>query len=158
MNLRRVVPFFPADRWLQLFSVWGTLAVESGIPVLLVFRRTRFFGIALAAGFHYTLGVFYTGFSAMLFAMLALFAPPQLHAAAARGLAALRRRLPLPSGEAAARLRRRLDAAVTAGVWLAAGGVAIDLFARDAPRLVPLGRAWLPRSPSPWSPGTSTAR
>jgi hypothetical protein len=47
--------------------------------LLLVFRRSRLLGIGLALGFHYALGASYMGFSAMLFAMLALFAPASFY-------------------------------------------------------------------------------
>jgi hypothetical protein len=58
---------------MQAFGIYGTLVVETAIPLLLVFRRTRYAGIALALGFHYVLGAGYARFSAMLVAMLALF-------------------------------------------------------------------------------------
>ena len=55
----------------------GTLAVETGLPVLLVLRRTRAAGLLLAMAFHWWLaadmGVY--AFSAMMFAWLATLTP-----------------------------------------------------------------------------------
>ncbi|MFP8882348.1 MAG: hypothetical protein VCE43_24135 [Myxococcota bacterium] len=79
-NLHRVLDFLPESQMLRTFGVHGTLLVEAGIPCLLLFRTTRYFGVALAIGFHFTLGANYTGFSAMLFAMLSLFLPGRFYA------------------------------------------------------------------------------
>jgi hypothetical protein len=79
-NLRRVIDFLPESQMLRTFGVHGTLLVEAGIPCLLLLRTTRYFGVALAIGFHFTLGANYTGFSAMLFAMLSLFLPGRFFA------------------------------------------------------------------------------
>ena len=56
-NVNASLPIVPTGEWLQLFGIYGTLAIEGGIPLLLLFRRTRVAGILLAAGFHYLLGV-----------------------------------------------------------------------------------------------------
>jgi len=79
-NLGRVLEFLPQSQWLRTFGVHGSLLVEAGIPCLLLLRTTRYFGVALAVGFHFTLGANYTGFSAMLFAMLSLFLPDRFYA------------------------------------------------------------------------------
>lgn len=73
------------DRW-GLPTAWaslgwvataGTLVIESGLPLLLILRRTRSVGLLLAMGFHWWLaadmGVY--AFSAMMFAWLAAFVP-----------------------------------------------------------------------------------
>lgn len=80
-NLQRLIPMLPPAGWLAPFSIYGTLLVEASIPCLLIARRTRRFGIALAAGFHLVIGAGYVGFSAMLFALLSLFLPPEFQAA-----------------------------------------------------------------------------
>lgn len=60
-------------------AVWATLAAEGGIPLLLLFPRTRRLALLLAWPFHFALtlhprpGIY--GFSAMLFTMLTLFLP-----------------------------------------------------------------------------------
>jgi hypothetical protein len=57
-------------------SVYPPLAIEIAIPLLLISRRTRWLGIVVTAGFHFTLGLsaFYR-FGAMVFALLFLFLP-----------------------------------------------------------------------------------
>jgi hypothetical protein len=72
-EVRRYLRHLPAGPVMQAFGIYGTLVVETAIPLLLVFRRTRYAGIALALGFHYVLGAGYARFSAMLVAMLTLF-------------------------------------------------------------------------------------
>jgi hypothetical protein len=89
-RLRHLFPFLPADAWVRVATIWGTLAVEAAIPVLLAVRRTRLLGVALATGFHFVLGFLYTGFSATLLAWFALFVPAA--ALAEVDAAALRRR------------------------------------------------------------------
>lgn len=103
-NVRERLPFLPVGPAMQYFSIYGTLIVEAGIPLLLVFRRTRVVGVIVAAGFHYVLGAGYTGFSAMLFAMLSLFAPPSFW----DGLAAQWRPWAARAGRVAILLRRAL--------------------------------------------------
>jgi hypothetical protein len=76
-----LVPDTPALRW---FGIYGTLVVETAIPVLLA-TRARHLGMLLAFGFHWVLGAGYARFSAMLVATLVLFADPSV----LRGAAAL---------------------------------------------------------------------
>lgn len=77
-----------------LTAIYGTLAVEIAIPMLLVFRRTRWLGIAIGIVFHGALGLntlvapFYN-FSSMLFASYSLFLPDNYPAV-------LRQNLPAP--------------------------------------------------------------
>lgn len=67
----------PPGAALAPLLIYGTLALEAGIPLLLAFARTARAGIAVALGFHYLLGLarFYE-FSTMALALLFLFAPP----------------------------------------------------------------------------------
>lgn len=59
-----------------VIGIYGTLAVEIAIPVMLVLRKTRIAGIALALIYHFILGAGeYYNFSAMMFAGLFLFTP-----------------------------------------------------------------------------------
>jgi hypothetical protein len=58
-------------------AIGGTLLFELGLPVLLVFPRTRLAGVLLAVPFHLALGVAgYPRFSALCLALLLLFLPP----------------------------------------------------------------------------------
>lgn len=73
---------------------WIALIVELSVPVLLVVRRTRRFGVFLAVVFHLVLTLdlrqhFYD-FTLVLLALFALFAPPRFLAALDRSLPRLR--------------------------------------------------------------------
>jgi len=63
----------------SLVAIWGSLAFELGIPLLLVFRRTRLLGFVAAIGFHLWLAIHPAAgiysFSALVMAFLALFLP-----------------------------------------------------------------------------------
>lgn len=63
-------------------SIYATLLAEAGIPLLLVFRRTRWIGIAVGVIFHGTLAFdhFYD-FTALLFALFFLFTAPGSYSA-----------------------------------------------------------------------------
>lgn len=67
------VPFF---QWTAIVGSW---AIESAVPILLVFRRTRYWGALLGITFHFVLAVdwvrhFYD-FSSLLIALFILFLP-----------------------------------------------------------------------------------
>ncbi len=73
------MPLMPTALWAQYAAIYGTLIVETAIPIMLLMRRTRYAGIILAVLFHLMLAlnphhVFYD-FSAMLFAIYFLFVP-----------------------------------------------------------------------------------
>jgi len=131
-NLQRLLPFFPSVDALREFSIYGTLLVEAAIPCLLIPRRTRLLGIALAMGFHLVIGAGYVGFSACLFALLSLFAPPDWTAALWRTGAALRDRARFAHGpvDAVRRVAERAVAALV--VLLLAGSAVAALFFADA--------------------------
>jgi len=79
-QLQRAVPILPpppAD--VAALSIYATLVLEAGIPLLLIVRRTRALGVVVGWLFHFILGVggFYS-FSATMMALLLLYAPPTL--------------------------------------------------------------------------------
>lgn len=83
--------FLPIAPWAQYAAIYGTFVVEAGIPILLVFRRTRILGVALGMLFHFTLAInpnhrFYN-FSAMVLAVYFLFIPYDFVGGARRVLA-----------------------------------------------------------------------
>jgi hypothetical protein len=117
-NLQRVVALVPDSEALARFAIHGTLLVEAGIPLLLLLRRTRYLGIALAMGFHFTLGTAYTGFSAMLFAMFSLFLPDEFYAALWKFVG----RVSLAAESLRARLWRAVDRSLS---FLAIGSAAV---------------------------------
>ena len=71
--------FLPRGAWVDGAVIYGTLAVETSVPLLLVFRRTRLFGILLAMMFHFGLALnpehTFFDFSSMLMAVYFLYVP-----------------------------------------------------------------------------------
>lgn len=78
-KLGELFTFMPKASWVPYAVIYGTLAIETAIPILLCVRRTRLFGVLLAALFHLLLalnpGHMFFDFSSMLFAMYFLFVP-----------------------------------------------------------------------------------
>ncbi len=70
-------PSFLPESWIVVASIWGTVAVEVALPVLLAFRRSRLFGLALGGAFHAVLGLAgNVPFSALALALYVMFLPP----------------------------------------------------------------------------------
>jgi len=105
--------------------IWAALVIELAIPVLLLVRRTRSVGIAVAGVFHLLLAatpaVTVMDYSMLLFALLSLFGPPD---AAARFQDSVR------TSSAAQRLLRAWRFGPVR--WLAAGGVFLAAAGRSA--------------------------
>ncbi len=72
-------PFFPSGAWTDPLCIYGALAAEAAIPLLLLFRRTRLWGVGLGLLFHFMLSPhpnrFIFSFSALLYAAYFLFIP-----------------------------------------------------------------------------------
>lgn len=85
-SIGRSLPFLPRHPLALQATIWGALATEAAIPVLLVLRRTRVVGIALAMLFHMTLALnpahTFFDFSSTLFALYFLFLPADFRPAA----------------------------------------------------------------------------
>lgn len=85
---------FPTDAWALQAIVGMTFATEAAVALCLFFPRTRLFGIAIALGFHFVLGVnYFFDFSAMLYALLFLFTPDDFVGVARDRLASVLDRL-----------------------------------------------------------------
>ncbi len=121
--------------WIDQVAMYGTAGIELIIPVLLVVRRTRPFGVVLALGFHFVLAIDRThqffDFSSLLTVLFLLFASTQVQQSVLDTASGLRRRLanvwaPLPQ-----LLHRTL-------VILIAGGLALTL----GPRRWPLSESY----------------
>jgi hypothetical protein len=70
------VPFLPQAAWTAQPAIWGTVAVELALPLLLGFRRTRLAGIFVAIVFHAAMAASgHVPFSAFAMPMLAVFVP-----------------------------------------------------------------------------------
>ena len=90
-------PFLPRGPWTWQLSIWGTLAIECAIPVLLCWRRTRWLGLVLGLIFHTLLGLLplkIASFSAtmmlLLFTWLPRGSPAVIHQAMERCARSLR--------------------------------------------------------------------
>ncbi len=78
-EIREIIPVMPVFPGLPFLAIYGTLAIEAAIPIMLAFRRTRTWGVLLGCVFHVMLSlhanVFITSFTCMLFAIYTLFWP-----------------------------------------------------------------------------------
>ena len=77
-HLRTTLPVLPQHELLRGLSLYGTLFAEATIPLLLIVRRLRAFGVLFACGFHFVLGLSASTFSIFIFAPLVLFVPDSL--------------------------------------------------------------------------------
>jgi Vitamin K-dependent gamma-carboxylase len=123
--------------WLQWAVIVGTAVIELAIPVLLVARRTRHFGVVLGVVFHAILALDrdhqFFDFSAVLVALFVLFLPPTAGTWVAERIGSIRARLAL----ADERLPAVVHAAVAAIVAVAGLAVATNMV--DADRGLELG-------------------
>ena len=73
------IPLLPAAEWAQQFAIYGTLIIETGIPLLLLFGPTRAAGVILGMLFHGLLalhthiGLF--SFSSVMMSLFTVFLP-----------------------------------------------------------------------------------
>ncbi len=90
------------DHGLSLVPLWGTLVIESMVPILLLVPRTRRWGVLLGGAFHYLVSlspaVGVADFTFLLFALYFLFLPKDQGAAIGRRVVARWRSLELVSG------------------------------------------------------------
>jgi hypothetical protein len=75
------LPTISSQSLLSEAFIWGSALIESLIPILLIVRRTRFVGVALASLFHILISIdldqhFYD-FTSVLIPLLFLFLPPE---------------------------------------------------------------------------------
>jgi hypothetical protein len=117
-----IVPFDLTNtilEWTPTAAIYGTLLFEGGIPILLLFKKTRTLGVVAGLCFHLMLafhpygGV--EGFSSMMFAMLFLFTGEGVPATATSNLVRLR------EGFKALHVKRRH------AVWAVGGSLTVAL-------------------------------
>ena len=76
MLVKLGLPALPMWDWVQVCTIYGTLLIEGGIPLLCLFAGTRVWGVWLGLLFHYMLAFEdYYDFSGLAYAVLFLFAP-----------------------------------------------------------------------------------
>ena len=94
---------FGGAPWAEWTAIIATAVIELSIPVLLLVRRTRHFGVVLALVFHLLLALDRThqffDFSAALFALFLLFLPPSSAVWVAERIGSIRARLALRHSE-----------------------------------------------------------
>lgn len=75
----RSYPLLPAGGWTDSLCIYGAIGSEAAIPLLLLFRSTRLWGVGLGLAFHLLLSPhdnpFIFSFSALLYAAYFLFIP-----------------------------------------------------------------------------------
>lgn len=86
--------------WLEQAAMYGSVAVELSLPVLLIVQRTRAIGVVLGLGFHTVLALAgNVPFTGVMFALYVGFLPPGAMSRLAGALAERGVRLrPLPAG------------------------------------------------------------
>lgn len=118
-RVTEALPLLPRAAWAEHVAIWGTLAAETALPLLLLGRRSWPLGLVAALSFHLVLGFDPTpgiySFTSLLFALFVLVLPDVFVAATLGRLDALVAR--------AGHLR--LLAARVAGVLLLAGLLAV---------------------------------
>ncbi len=91
-DLTSRLQFIPDYPWAPLASIWATLAIELALPLLLMFRKTRPYALALGLPFHLMLGMIgHRKFSAFIFACYFLFTEEKFTEALNKRVRALRR-------------------------------------------------------------------
>lgn len=93
--------FLPVGEWVRPWAIWLTILVETAIPLMLIARRTRLMGLALAFCFHFALamdpGDVVFNFSGILLAFFFIFMPDKF-ATSIRAVLTTARQKWLPSG------------------------------------------------------------
>jgi hypothetical protein len=78
-SLAEEVLGLPFPDWMALPAIWGTLAIEAGVPLLLLLPATRLPAIAIGMVFHALLALKgFVPFSGLVVAFYALFLPDDL--------------------------------------------------------------------------------
>ena len=82
VELNDRLPLFPVADWAKYLAIYGTLIIETGIPLLLLFRRTRIAAVIIGLFFHALLAIHqHAGlfsFSATMTAFYVSFLPVSL--------------------------------------------------------------------------------
>lgn len=73
--LMPIIPNFSS--WAINIGIPATILIEAGIPLLLMFRKTRPFGLIIGVLFHLFLGLGFPSFSTMIFILYLFFIPPE---------------------------------------------------------------------------------
>ena len=100
------LPSLATGGWLARTIIWATVAIEVSVPLALVWRHSRYFGVLLATTFHtlvsFDLDQHFYDFTAVLLALFFLFLPDGSTARISAQITELQRLAPFPAGWIAA--------------------------------------------------------
>lgn len=79
-EIARILPFVPAAESFHPLAIWGSLLLEVGIPILLLFTATRWIGVLAALMFHLFLSIHphpgIYSYSALVYGLILVFFSP----------------------------------------------------------------------------------
>lgn len=82
-EMAELFPLLPTSEPIPFLAIYGTVGVEALIPILLVFHRTRLWGVGLGVTFHFLLALggrpYVASFSTYMIAVYTLFLSAALH-------------------------------------------------------------------------------
>jgi hypothetical protein len=114
-------PALASSSWVQVGCIVATIAFEAGIPLLLIFQRTRAIGILTGLVFHLILGFVPHGgvysFSALMMTLLLLFTPKGLIDRFSQKAHSILARLPFANHGLLYRSLAVTGVGVTFGLW-----------------------------------------
>lgn len=114
-------PTLAGASWIQIGCIGATILFEAGIPLLLVFQRTRVLGILVGFFFHLILGFVPHGgvysFSALMMALLFLFTPAEFVKSLGDSADRLMQRMSLRRGDTLYRCLAVAGIAATLAAW-----------------------------------------
>lgn len=121
MMLNRA-PALGQASWIQIGCIGATLLFEAGIPLLLLFRKTRALGILTGFLFHLIIGFVPHGgvysFSALMMTLFFLFTPPEFVESLSRTAEGLLERSPFQRSDSLYRSLAFAGTATTLAVWV----------------------------------------
>jgi hypothetical protein len=95
------LPLLDVDGLVSRALIWATVVIEASVPITLVWRRTRYFGVFLGTVFHtlisFDLGQHFYDFTTVLFALFVLFLPDRSIESISEQMAEVSRRKLVPS-------------------------------------------------------------
>ena len=96
------LPTLDFEGFVARVLIWATVVIEASVPIALMWRRTRYFGVLLGTVFHtlisFDLDQHFYDFTAVLIALFVLFLPDRSIGSISEQLAEITRRKLVPSG------------------------------------------------------------
>ena len=96
------LPALDVEGFVSRVLIWATVVIEASVPIILLWRRTRYVGVLLGTVFHtlisFDLDQHFYDFTTVLIALFVLFLPDQSIESLAAQLAEISRRKLVPGG------------------------------------------------------------